>query len=100
VLHKANKREVLSWVGMEKHLNIVCCFHMDILNNQSFKVLEWIAGEEGKGTDLYGWLRQRLLELKTAMNFAIDICRGLVHLQQKKPGVVHRDLKPENVLVA
>jgi tetratricopeptide (TPR) repeat protein len=90
------------WPGsrLEKHPNIVRCFHMDSLDNQPFMVLEWIADEEGKGVDLRGWLRQGPLALQQALDFAIGICYGLVHAQQKHPGIVHRDLKPENILIA
>jgi len=62
--------------------------------------LEWVAGEEGRGTDLRAWLRRGPLELEQALQFAIDVCRGLAYAHAKVPGLVHRDLKPENVLVA
>lgn len=73
---------------------------MDILDYQPFMLLEWIAGEEGKGTDLRDWLRHGPLELPVALEFVIDLCRGLIHAQEKQPGLVHRDLKPENILMA
>jgi tetratricopeptide (TPR) repeat protein len=99
-LRKAFEQEVATWVALEKHPNIVRCFHMDMLDNQPFMVLEWIAGEEGKGADLRGWLRRGPFDLKTALEITIDVVRGLLHAQQKQPGLVHRDLKPENILVA
>ncbi|MCB0165314.1 MAG: tetratricopeptide repeat protein [Anaerolineae bacterium] len=99
-LRRAFEQEVATWVALEKHPNIVRCFHMDTLDHQSFMVLEWIAGEEGKGADLRGWLRHGPLDLKTALEITIDVVRGLIHAQQKQPGLVHRDLKPENILVA
>jgi serine/threonine protein kinase/Tfp pilus assembly protein PilF len=94
------EQEVATWVALEKHPNIVRCYWMDILDNQPFMVLEWIAGEEGRGTDLRSWLRRGPLDLRLALDFTIDICRGLSHAQEKQPGIVHRDLKPENILVA
>ncbi len=99
-LQKAFEQEVATWVALEKHPNIVRCFYMNILDNQPFMVLEWIAGEEGKGTDLRGWLRHGPLDLRLALKITLDICRGLIHAQEKQPGLVHRDLKPENILVA
>ncbi|MCB0165315.1 MAG: tetratricopeptide repeat protein [Anaerolineae bacterium] len=99
-LRKAFEQEVITWVALEKHPNIVRCFYMDILDNQPFMVLEWIAGQEGKGTNLRGWLRHGPLDLKMALEMTIDVVRGLVHAQEKQPGLVHRDLKPENILVA
>jgi serine/threonine protein kinase len=99
-LLKAFEREVLAWVALEKHPNLVRCFYMDTFDNQPFMVLEWVAGEEGRGADLRGWLRRGPLELPLALQITIDICRGLSHAQAKQPGLVHRDLKPENVLIA
>jgi serine/threonine protein kinase len=99
-LRAAFENEVATWVALEKHPNIVRCFYMDMLDNQPFMFLEWIVGEEGKGSDLRGWLRHRPLDLKLALDFTIDICRGLIYAGEKQPGIVHRDLKPENILVA
>lgn len=99
-LHQAFEKEVATWVALEKHPNIVRCFYMDTLDNQPFMVLEWIAGEEGKETDLRGWLRRGPLDLRLALDITIDICRGLIHAQEKQPGLVHCDLKPENILIA
>jgi tetratricopeptide (TPR) repeat protein len=73
---------------------------METLDNQPFMRLEWVAGEEGRGTDLRGWLRRGPLDLRLALDFTIDICRGLIYANQKQPGIVHRDLKPDNILVS
>ena len=99
-LHAAFENEVSIWVALERHPNIVPCFYMDILDSQPFAVLEWIAGDESRGTDLRSWLRHGPLDLRLALDFTIDICRGLIHAQGKRPGLVHCDLKPENILVA
>jgi len=93
------KKEVSNWIALEKHPNIVQCFWMQKLDNIPFMALEWVAGEEGKGTDLRSWLRRGPLDLMLALKFTIDIVRGLQHAQQKSPGIVHRDLKPDNILV-
>jgi len=99
-LRQAFEKEVATWVALEKHPNIVRCFYLQTLDNQPFMILEWIAGEEGRGTDLRGWLRHGPLDLQLALDLSIDVCRGLIHAQEKQPGLVHRDLKPENILVA
>jgi len=93
------KGEVANWIALEKHPNIVRCFYMDKFDNIPFMVLEWVSGDEGKGTDLRSWLRRGPLELPLALRFTIDIVRGLIHANDKSPGIVHRDLKPDNVLV-
>jgi len=99
-LRQAFQREVAIWIALEKHPNIVRCHWMQPLDNQPFMALEWITGEEDKGTDLRSWLRHSTLSLQQALDFTIDICRGLIHAQEKQPGLVHRDLKPENILIA
>lgn len=99
-LQHAFEQEVSTWITLERHPNIVRCHWMQVLDNQPFMCLDWIAGEEGKGSDLRGWLQKGPMKLKTALDIAIDICRGLVHAAEKQPGLVHRDLKPENILVA
>jgi tetratricopeptide (TPR) repeat protein len=99
-LREAFKKEVATWVALEKHPNIVRCFQMEVFDNQPFMDLEWVASDENWGTDLRGWLRWGIRDQRTIMDFAIDICRGLIHASQKQPGIVHRDLKPENILVA
>ncbi len=73
---------------------------MDIIDNQPFMFLEWIARDENHRTDLRSWLRRGPLELQVALDFAIDICRGLIHAGQNVTGIVNRDLKPANILVA
>jgi tetratricopeptide (TPR) repeat protein len=99
-LRRAFEQEVATWVALEKHPNIVRCFWMQMLDNQPFMALEWVAGEERRGADLRGWLRHGPLDLKLALEIALDICNGLSHAQAKQPGLVHRDLKPENILIA
>lgn len=99
-LRTAFENEVSTWVALEKHPNIVRCFYMDVLDNQPFMILEWIANDENHGADLRNWLRRGPLKTRLTLDFIIDICRGLSYAQKKQPGIVHRDLKPDNILVA
>lgn len=99
-LRQAFENEVATWVALEKHPNIVRCYMVNILDNQPFMILEWIAGGENESADLRSWLRRGPLNLRTALDLTIDICRGLIYAQGKQSGFVHRDLKPENILIA
>lgn len=91
-------QEVAIWIALPKHPHIVRCHFMKIVENQPFMFLEWIANDEGRGTNLRSWLQHGALDRRLVLDFAIDICRGLLHAHQS--GIVHRDLKPENVLIA
>ena len=95
------EQEVGTWVSLGRHANIVRCYHLERLDNRDFMVLEWISGEPDRGVGLDEWLARRgKPELRTALDFAVDIARGLAFAQERVPGLVHRDLKPANVLVA
>lgn len=98
--HQDLEREVSSWIALQKHPNIVRCFYMKTIDKQPFVFLEWVRGTEGKRPELRDWLREGALDLRLALDFTIDICRGLIHAQRKCPGLVHCDLNPRNVLVA
>jgi tetratricopeptide (TPR) repeat protein len=99
-LRDAFSKEVATWVALEKHPNIVRCFYMEIIDNRQFMFLEWVASDGSHGTDLRSWLVQGPVDSQLALDFVIDICRGLIHAGRKQPGIVHRDLKPENILVS
>src|SRR5262245_41466518 len=99
-LREAFKDEVALWVALENHPHIVRCFFLELIDNHPFMFMEWVAGDEDRGTDLRNWLRGGPLPLPLALDYALDICRGLIHAAEKQPGVVHRDLKPENILIS
>ena len=99
-IHQRFEQEAYTWVSLEKHPHIVRCGLLDTLDNLPFLFLEWILGEDGRGTDLRSWLRHGALSPQRSIQLAIDVCRGLAYAHAKVRGLVHRDLKPENVLVA
>lgn len=93
------QRELATWIALEYHPNIVHCHFMQTIENRPFIFLEPIVSEKGIGTDLYAWLQAGPLDVRLAFSIATDICRGLVHANEKQPGIVHRDLKPGNILI-
>lgn len=53
-----------------------------------------------RGGDLHQYLREKgSLSPSTAINFALDIARGMAYLHNEPNVIVHRDLKPRNVLL-
>ncbi|XP_068332497.1 serine/threonine-protein kinase VIK-like [Pyrus communis] len=53
-----------------------------------------------RGGDLHQYLKEKgALSPTTAINFALDIARGMAYLHNEPNVIVHRDLKPRNVLL-
>ncbi|XP_022725223.1 serine/threonine-protein kinase STY8-like [Durio zibethinus] len=53
-----------------------------------------------RGGDLHQYLKEKsALHPSTAINFALDIARGMAYLHNEPNVIIHRDLKPRNVLL-
>ncbi|OEL31334.1 Serine/threonine-protein kinase STY17 [Dichanthelium oligosanthes] len=53
-----------------------------------------------RGGDLHQYLKEKgALSPLTAVNFALDIARGMAYLHNEPNVVIHRDLKPRNILL-
>ncbi|KAK1267065.1 Serine/threonine-protein kinase HT1 [Acorus gramineus] len=53
-----------------------------------------------RGGDLHQYLKEKgSLSPLTAVNFALDIARGMAYLHNEPNVIIHRDLKPRNVLL-
>jgi len=53
-----------------------------------------------RGGDLHQYLKEKgSLSPTTAINFALDIARGMAYLHNEPNVIIHRDLKPRNVLL-
>ncbi|KAI3812026.1 hypothetical protein L1987_16727 [Smallanthus sonchifolius] len=53
-----------------------------------------------RGGDLHQCLKEKgALNPTTAINFALDIARGMAYLHTEPNVIIHRDLKPRNVLL-
>ncbi|KAJ1292024.1 hypothetical protein BS78_02G361400 [Paspalum vaginatum] len=53
-----------------------------------------------RGGDLHQYLKEKgALAPLTAVNFALDIARGMAYLHNEPNVVIHRDLKPRNILL-
>ncbi|MBA0798427.1 hypothetical protein Gohar_009019 [Gossypium harknessii] len=53
-----------------------------------------------RGGDLHQYLKEKNgLNSSAAINFALDIARGMAYLHNEPNVIIHRDLKPRNVLL-
>ncbi|KAK1437723.1 hypothetical protein QVD17_03519 [Tagetes erecta] len=53
-----------------------------------------------RGGDLHQYLKEKgALNPSTAINFALDIARGMAYMHTEPNVIIHRDLKPRNVLL-
>ncbi|XP_027346578.1 integrin-linked protein kinase 1-like [Abrus precatorius] len=53
-----------------------------------------------RGGDLHQYLKEKgPLSPSTAINFSMDIARGMAYLHNEPNVIIHRDLKPRNVLL-
>ena len=91
--------EVLNWIALEAHSNIVQCYTLLSLDQVQFMLLEWVHNESKKGTSLEEWLQYGPISVELVVKFASDIVAGLQYINTKVPGLVHRDLKPSNILI-
>lgn len=75
------------------HSNIVSIYDVGNESGLHYIVMEYIEGESLKEyID-----RNHKLEWRTAVEFAIQICKGIE--QAHKNNIIHRDIKPHNVLM-
>src|ERR1700737_2060499 len=85
------EREALA-VAALSHPNILSIFDFGNQDGIAYAVIELLEGET-----LRGKLDARPVPEKLAVDYALQIARGLSAAHEK--GIVHRDLKPENVFV-
>jgi serine/threonine protein kinase len=74
------------------HPNILTVHEVGAHDGQPYVVSELLEGQT-----LRDALGHGALPVKTAVEYAVQICRGLGAAHER--GIVHRDLKPENVFV-
>jgi len=87
------RNEILLWIGLGDHPNIVLAFGMEEYMRLPFVVMECV-----EGGSLQDALARGPLGWKAAAGYGWQIARGLEYAGQVC-GLVHRDLKPANVLL-
>jgi len=88
------RREASAWIRLGRHPHLVQAIKVDTIDNKPHLFLEYVGG---------GNLAQEIagkgLPLLRALDLALQVCDGLIHVQ-RSAGVVHRDIKPSNILIA
>ncbi len=74
------------------HPNIITIYEIGEIDSTHFIAAEYITGET-----LHTRLTQHRLDLKTALDVAIQVASALDAAH--RAGIVHRDIKPDNIMV-
>src|ERR1051326_246437 len=77
------------------HPNICTIYSIDEHEGKLFIVMEFVDGRTLR--DLTGGSHEAQLQMKRAIDIAIQIADGLAAAHEK--GIVHRDIKPENIMI-
>ncbi|MBU6392521.1 MAG: protein kinase [Planctomycetes bacterium] len=78
-------------VSLFKHSGFITIYDINV-DKQFYIVMDYIAGE-----DLHHLIKKGTLQIKDAVQIAINVCDALNCAHQQ--GIIHRDIKPGNVLV-
>jgi serine/threonine protein kinase/Tol biopolymer transport system component len=74
------------------HPNITTIYEIDEFGGQMFIAMEYCEGKT-----LREILQSENLQVKKAIDIALQVCEGLALAHEK--GIVHRDIKPDNIMV-
>ena len=85
------EQEALATAALN-HPNILAVFDIGVSNGSPYAVSELLEGET-----LRDRLRSGALPVRKALDYSLQITRGLAAAHEK--GIVHRDLKPDNIFV-
>jgi serine/threonine protein kinase len=76
------------------HPNILAVFQMGTYEGAPYLVSELLEGETLRES-----IRRGRLSVRKAIDYGVQIARGLADAHEKGLCIVHRDLKPENLFV-
>ena len=80
-------------IAMLSHPNIVKVYDVSFGDTLQYIVMEYV-----EGITLKEYIeRQKVLDIREAEHFVIQILRALQHAHDK--GIIHRDIKPQNIIL-
>ena len=80
-------------ISVLSHTNIVKVYDVSFGVNLQYIVMEYV-----EGITLKEYIeRQKVLDIREAEHFVVQILRALQHAHDK--GIIHRDIKPQNIIL-
>jgi len=87
------RQEARTWMQLGQHQQIVQALFVETIDDKPHLFLEYVEGSTLRDKLCDGRMKPR-----TAMDLALQICRGMTHVHSTAQAV-HRDLKPSNIML-
>ncbi|MFP4498574.1 MAG: protein kinase domain-containing protein [Vulcanimicrobiota bacterium] len=81
------------------HTAIPRFFEYFLENNRYYLIMEYVQGKDLEKVINEATKKDRLIPLKTAVGWAVEICDVLNYLHTFNPPIIYRDLKPSNIII-
>ncbi len=93
------RTEVEAWINLHRHMYVLEAHWVEEINGRLYVEMECIPPPIGfKNSSLNDYIRMKPLDDKQMMNWAIQFCHGMEHVN--KNGIkCHLDIKPGNILI-
>lgn len=86
--------EAETWLRLGKHPHIVYADAVFNMHGRPHILLEYVVGKS-----LRDKIKRGPLSVRSALKYAVQFCRGMMHAQERVPGFTHRDIKPSNCMI-
>jgi serine/threonine protein kinase len=94
------QNEIKTWVCLGNHRNIVkAVWIASGSGKRPYIIMEYVTPSRTRGNTLRSYMLTGKLGLPQVLDFAIQICDGMIQASRMLQGIVHRDLKPENIMI-
>jgi len=87
------RQEARTWMQLGQHQQIVQALFVEAIDNRPHLFLEYV-----EGSSLREKLQRGPMQLRPALDLALQLCQGMSHAHAVG-NVVHRDLKPSNIML-
>lgn len=92
------KKEIIPWIDLSYHPNIVKAFSIDLDDNKRpYLLMEPVFPDEYGRQSLADFMSNNLSEEQTLM-WAIQFCYAMQYVNEQ--GFIHGDIKPDNILIS